>query len=99
MMLNEHISSHSSNETEYDYLLYAHERNNFDIIHEDLFHMLKNQAMTYSIMINYARNTRFDPKNDIIPSELVDRRHISLDQAILTALTECQLSSIRELFR
>jgi hypothetical protein len=70
-----------------------------DAIHEDLVRTLGTDAVTYSMVIKYARSANFSPKKNRPSSEPPVVESIPVDEAILAALADYRFSSIRQLSR
>jgi hypothetical protein len=76
-----------------------------DPIHDDLVHTLGNDAVAYSMVTKYARNTQFSGRREATHPEAPDVEDSPVDEAILTALAEFPLpflfpfSPVRELSR
>jgi hypothetical protein len=70
-----------------------------DGIHEDLMRVLGENAVASSTVTKYVHSEKFFPKNDGPPSQPMSVEPGPVDQVILTALADCQFSSVRELSR
>jgi hypothetical protein len=66
-------------------------------IHDDIVSTLGPDAMSYSLATRYLREARFPPlKPDLHPAD-VQRDLDDSDQAILTALEDSPIASMRQL--
>jgi hypothetical protein len=68
-------------------------------IHEDLIATLGADAVGYSTVTRYLRETHFSPSTDRIPSDLLPEMPEDADEAILSALCEMPFASVRQLAR
>jgi hypothetical protein len=81
-------------------VLYLHMRGMLlDAIHEDLMHVLGENAVACSTVTKYVRREKFPPKNDGPPSDPISVEPRPVDQPILTGLADDPFSSVRELSR
>jgi hypothetical protein len=70
-----------------------------DAIHHDVVDTLGEKVVTYSTITKYACSSSFTIDKDTTPPEPMDVALNSFDQAILTALADYPLFSVRELSR
>jgi hypothetical protein len=70
-----------------------------DAIHDDLVRTLVKDAVRYSTVTKYARSAQFSGRKEATPPEAPDVESRPVDEAILAALAEFPLSSVRKLSR
>jgi hypothetical protein len=68
-------------------------------IHKDPVRVLGENAIAYSMVTKYVRSARFPPNQNAPSAEPIPIETSPVDQAILTTLTDCTSSSVRELSR